>query len=93
MEKALKSDIDKINREFNRFALYEDFKQLVARLEPQVDDFAVNMAEFSTDNALTKEIVGSFDTSISLKANKTEFVLFENKLRDMITRNEFEQRS
>jgi uncharacterized protein YihD (DUF1040 family) len=34
MDKALKSDISSIKKEFPRFALYEDYKSLVARVEP-----------------------------------------------------------
>ena len=62
---------------FPRFALYEDYKELYAKVIPSIKGFETKMQMFGKDNHLMMEMVKNFDKSLSQKASKNALENFQ----------------
>ena len=63
-------DYERLNNKFERFAPYEDLKDLYQRCLPPIKSMQEKVDGFDIDNQKLKSIVAELDQQLSLKANK-----------------------
>ena len=64
------SDGQKIWRHFQRFAEYDDLKDLYSRIMPQIQLFEDKILEFSKESVQNQSIILRFDELLASKADK-----------------------
>ena len=63
-------DVKSIWNQFDRFALYQDLKDLHGMVLPKIAEFESKIQGFTNENDKTKAIIDKFDHNIAQKANK-----------------------
>ena len=58
---------------FQRFALYDDFKSLYGKVVPEISKFEQKIYDYYTAHLKNQAIIRRFDTIISEKASKIDF--------------------
>ena len=62
---------------FPRFALYEDYKELYAKVIPSIKGFETKMQMFGKDNHVMMEMIKNFDKSLAEKASRNALENFQ----------------
>jgi hypothetical protein len=63
-------DYKEITGNFNRFALYDDYKDLYNKCLPAIKAFEDKLIKFSSENILSQELIRGFDKHLSEKASR-----------------------
>ena len=66
------SEGQKIWRNFQRFADYEDLKELYRKVIPEISKFEERLIEFQIQFEKNAAIICNFDRDIALKADKLQ---------------------
>jgi len=90
LAKAPMYEIDEVHVQMKRMALYEDFHELVDRIEPQFKAMIQNMEDYYKETANNKALLESFDTTVTTKANKSDLIEINLRLRDIARVCDFE---
>ena len=69
-DKIDKHALEPIWKNFERFALYEDFKDLYNKTLPEIKKFEERIISFDAEIEKNIQIIKEFDISITQKANK-----------------------
>jgi hypothetical protein len=70
-KKTDKSEMLKVWNQFKSYALYQDLKDLYAKVLPPLSTFEEKMDEMSASYEQSKEVIRRYDEIISDKASKT----------------------
>ncbi len=70
-KKTDKLDLQKVWEQFNKYAMYQDLKDLYNKVLPPLSTFEAKMDEMSASYEQSKEMIRRYDEVISDKANKT----------------------
>jgi hypothetical protein len=65
------------------FASIEHIENIKNYLLPKIQKFSDKIDEYFQDNHLVREVVRGLDESISMKANKSEFIIIRGHLEKM----------
>ena len=75
MDKSDNTTVAQLKRELKeRYALYDDLKDLHQIVVPPVEKFSKQIKEYTIDNDNTRQIIMKFDESLATKANKTDII-------------------
>jgi cobalamin biosynthesis Mg chelatase CobN len=66
------SDLDDVKEQFQRFALYDDYKHLYNKCVPAIRQFEEQVNQYYKDHKNAKETMRRFDVVITEKANKLD---------------------
>jgi hypothetical protein len=80
-ELARKQKVQEIEDRLNTFAGIEHIQLLKDTFLPKIEKLCDKIDEFQQENLNVRECVIHFDQSLSLKANKNEFMTFKENLR------------
>ena len=64
------SDLKPLWKNFERFSLYSDFRELYNKVLPEINKFETRIIQLSENMERNNEIVREFDSLISQKTNK-----------------------
>jgi hypothetical protein len=81
----------KIWDEFKNYALYQDLKDLYAKVLPPLSTFESKMTEMSLGYEQSKEIIIRYDEILSEKANKTAIKELYENMRNYIKVDKFKE--
>ena len=79
--KASQQDVKAVRDQLDRFALYDDYKDLYGRVVPPVAKIQEDYVEMSAQIKQFQQIIAQFDQNLQLRALKTEFSDLLIKLR------------
>ena len=68
--KVEKEDLREIYDHFERFALYEDLKDLNKKVIPEIQKFEKRLIEINKEISKQNEIVRELDLALTTKSNK-----------------------
>ena len=66
-----KNDAAGIWRNFTRFAMYDDLKDLYNKCLPELAKFEIKMGQYETDAKKQELMIARFDEVLATKSNKT----------------------
>lgn len=79
LEKQFLEEQDRLERQFRRYALYTDLRELHAKIIPVVDGFREKMDDYKQDHFQLNNVIKGLDVALTTKANKTELLIMDDK--------------
>lgn len=89
-KKANNIEVRKVKAELDRFALYDDLKQLHDKVIPVLKEYETVQEDFRNEHLVMKEILLSFDVKFDTKANKGEFFKLREEKLDKVEQQRIE---
>jgi hypothetical protein len=86
--RAASSTVDELSEKFVKFSSIETIERITEFLMPRLEKFSSDVGKLYDSNLEIKEVVLSFDQSLSMKFNKSEHLVFKNKLDETYMKHE-----
>lgn len=89
--KVEKPELTKLWTELERYAFYEDFKDLYQKTVIPVQKFEQELLEYDKDHKKMRQMIKQFDENLSLKSNKKDIWKLENDLESYALKSELKK--